>query len=287
MVLEFGSVKLRVFFWVDFFLFLFFDFTSLLVDDRRFFLWSLWCYVKYSVCGSLADWITVKNVTSVLTVILAEAPSYGFDKQFSWDFLLCWLVLKERVNPSFDLQHSEILRLFSLFKFIKLNQFFVFFFKIVPGINFLFLLLFISLRWGKISFVVRQIRWSRIINVIVAVPLTAQFLFAFVSPCLLCGFVFSQDCFALFPFLLASFFYDFLYALLLSELFVVLLFLLFVPVLHICKDLLKMNVRHVVMLRKLGCEVRLARARLACDKGLKRLQASDLAKLFLNELDVL
>ena len=94
MVLEFRSVKLRVFFWVDFFLFLLFDFTSLLVDDRRFFLGSLWGYVKYSISGSLADWITIKNVTSVLTVILAEAPSYGFDKQFSWDLLLCWVVLK-------------------------------------------------------------------------------------------------------------------------------------------------------------------------------------------------
>jgi len=56
--------------------------------------------------------------------------------------------------------------------------------------------------------------------------------------------------------------------------------------LHIAKDLLNANMRHVVVLRQLFCEVRFAGAWLARDKGFEWSETALLAELFLDELDV-
>lgn len=47
-----------------------------------------------------------------------------------------------------------------------------------------------------------------------------------------------------------------------------------------------MNVRHIIVLGKLSCEVRFSSAWLACDKSLKWLQAPNFAELFFHKLDV-
>ena len=108
-----------------------------------------------------------------------------------------------------------------------------------------------------------------------------------VTSCLLSGFKITERLLTLLLFPLASFLRNLLQTLAFSLVLVVFSLFFLVPVLDVLEHLLEINMRHVVVLRKLGGEVRFAGTRLAGDESLERLQATDFTELFLYELNVL
>lgn len=136
LALELGAVKLRKLLRVDLFLLLF-DLVSFFVKLWFFLLGLLRCDVKYAFGSLVADRIAVKNVATVLTIVLVQAPSESFVEQLGRYFLI-WVFSQELVYLCFNVKNDERIGVLGLILLIELGQTIEFFLEVVPRVSSLF-----------------------------------------------------------------------------------------------------------------------------------------------------
>lgn len=293
MRLELRSILLGKLLWVDLFatLFLFGDLVAFLVDLLGLGCWLLWSDVEDLVASGVADGIAVQDVTSILAVILAESPTESLTEHLLRDLLLVFVVFVVLVDLTLEIEWHELI----LGRSFIFSQLFKLFFVI---------LLAIILRFSCLSafFATFSTFFSWLLTLaFFGLLIVFFFLFALVgfftfftaklgsSTCLLLLFA-SEFCLALL-FLEAGLLYgallsELLKSLLLALSVVILSLFLFIPVLDVMEDLLLMNVRHTIVLSQLGCIEGLSTAWFARDSNLEWLEATLLAELLLDALDV-
>ena len=113
MLLELGSQLLGKFFRVNILCLFVFNWISFNVNLYFFLLRRRWCDVEDPLCSRVAEWVPIKNVTSVLAIVLAESPPDSLVEKVSWN-LLIFVLFQELVDLRFDLESNELIDIFSL-----------------------------------------------------------------------------------------------------------------------------------------------------------------------------
>ena len=64
--------------------------------------------------SGVANWIAIKNVTSVLAIVLTQTPAEGLTHDVRWDLLLAWVGLEVVSNLLLQIKRLELIIRLSL-----------------------------------------------------------------------------------------------------------------------------------------------------------------------------
>ena len=254
--LELGGVLLGELFGI---LFAFFgrlvNFVAILVLLLRLWLRLLRSDEEDLKRGGVAHWVSVKDVTSVLAIVLAESPAEGIAHDVGWNLLLRWVGRVVVVDLLLESKRYELIVRRGLIGCELLEL------SVVVGLTIVDRSTFLALSAFTFNGTLR-LRLIGVLFCSLFVILVLVFIFFSITA----KFSFSKAFLLLFPCLLKqSFFFlktGFLSCTFLSKLgkssflldaVSVLGLLLFVPVLDVVEHLLLVDVRHTVVLGKLSC----------------------------------
>jgi hypothetical protein len=263
-------------FWV-FFLNLLTIFVQLLGPWLRL-LWSDKEHIKRSL---VADWVAIKNVTSVLAIVLTQSPSDSFAHHLRRDLHLFGVLLVILADFKFDVEQNKLIIGVSLILGKLCELLFVLKLKLV-FLDTLALNTFVAF-WLVYDDRRSLFDFFLLLRHFIS---TLSLFSAFLSFCLSLSYLSSFILSFLSSFLSDSLTSQIQEAFFLVLAVTVLCLLLLVPVLNVRKHLLLVDVRNTVVLGHLSCVERLARARLAVDSYLEGLETTFFAELLLDALDV-
>lgn len=118
---------------VHFFTFLL-NLVAIFVQLRFFLLWFGRRYVEDALGGFEADRVTVKDITAILAVVLAESPPDSFVDQVSRNLILR-VLLGEVVDFDFDVKNFKALGILGMLELVQLVQVVKLLLKLVASIN--------------------------------------------------------------------------------------------------------------------------------------------------------
>ena len=294
MRLELGRVLFGKFLWIDFLttFLLFWDLVSILVKLFGLGGGFFWRDVEYLITGCVAERVAIENVSSILAVVLAQSPAESLTHHLLRNLLLSFVVLVVLIDLSLDIKWDELVIRGSLVLSQLLKLTLVVLLALVLDITSFtaFFASFSASLGGFLTFALfscpLNIIFLFLTLILLFSLLTAHFgppagLFLLLASDLrLAGLLFKSNllsCTVLSKLGQSD---------LLALPVMILCLFLFVPVLNVVEDLLFVNVRHTVVLGKLSSVEGLATAGFARDANLEGLEATLLAELLLDSLDV-
>jgi len=180
---------------VHFFTFLL-NLVAIFVQLRFFLLWFGRRYVEDALGGFEADRVTVKDITAILAVVLAESPPDSFVDQVSRNLILR-VLLGEVVDFDFDVKNFKALGILGMLELVQLVQVVILLLKLVASINNFFA--FSPYRSFLLDFVlvIGEDRRFGIVDVCVRVPVVVSQSLRVITPLLFQLFVLSELLFSL------------------------------------------------------------------------------------------